>query len=504
MLGISICIGVAGAASGLYLYGIILPSLLLWRSGLRPEIKTSYALGALFFGSWCLFPLTNALQSLWPAGEAWLMTSVQPLELRQILSSKLSSTWGATGLALLVLGGISQWEQRSQSSLKDEPNPDDKPVPRAQPERIQPQSLLTSFAYGLCTAACLLAVYTMIQHLFGYDYRRPDQLITQNNLMGQGRYRAFGVYGHPLTVASVGLALLAYFSSLWFNLKTKVAAHTDTAPEAVPEPTPDTARLRVACVIIAVAAIVLILCSGSRMPLFISIAWLVGLGAYSMRARFKLFKQFKRFKRSLNEPGAEERKPVRVIDHRWARLNSVGTAVLGTFATLGTLALGSWLLRQRLGELFTSLAAGDIWSWPRITFWQVHSRIFADFPLFGAGSAHLSHYMRDAYYAELGHGMLAYKGNAHNIYLETLCSLGLLASCVLLFCIVQSLRMMFARPSKQASLERALVWPASFALLVNGLHGLTQNVFFDASVLCVYMALFWVHYWVGTLERAQP
>ncbi len=137
----------------------------------------------------------------------------------------------------------------------------------------------------------------------------------------------------------------------------------------------------------------------------------------------------------------------------------------------------------RFDEAVQQMEANHLNKIGRLTFWQVHWQMFLDSPLFGESYMMLSKGLREDYYIRLGFEDFYEKYNAHNFYLECLAEIGLLGSAVMLFILKKIKTCLPSSPLKNAFL---------FSFLGNILHGLTQNVFFDANVLAIYAGIFWV------------
>ncbi|MFK7873580.1 MAG: O-antigen ligase family protein [Oligoflexales bacterium] len=129
------------------------------------------------------------------------------------------------------------------------------------------------------------------------------------------------------------------------------------------------------------------------------------------------------------------------------------------------------------------------WSSPRFRLWEVHWNIFLSRPWSGVGY-HAIAKLRPEYSAEIFYDSPAYiTYNAHQLYLETLSEIGFLGFSFILFCswiIVQSSYRILPLPP-----FRKLI---GSLIGVNLLHGLTQNTYFDASVMaatlsCIILSL---------------
>jgi O-antigen ligase len=130
----------------------------------------------------------------------------------------------------------------------------------------------------------------------------------------------------------------------------------------------------------------------------------------------------------------------------------------------------------------------------RISFWRVHWRIFLDHPWIGRGFGVLQAGERVEYYNRLGYENLKDKYNAHNFYLETLTNLGIIFTAVAAAALYQASKAMWLFCKKY----NATIIGQGFALslVMNALHGFTQNTFFDSHVVLGYWYLFIPFFWL--------
>lgn len=130
----------------------------------------------------------------------------------------------------------------------------------------------------------------------------------------------------------------------------------------------------------------------------------------------------------------------------------------------------------------------------RISFWRVHWRIFLDHPWIGRGFGVLQAGERVEYYNRLGYENLKDKFNAHNFYLETLTNLGVIFTAVTAAALYRAAKEMWLFCKKY----HATIIGQGFALslVMNALHGFTQNTFFDSHVVFGYWYLFIPFFWL--------
>jgi O-antigen ligase len=130
----------------------------------------------------------------------------------------------------------------------------------------------------------------------------------------------------------------------------------------------------------------------------------------------------------------------------------------------------------------------------RISFWRVHWRIFLDHPWIGRGFGVLQAGERVEYYNRLGYENLKDKFNAHNFYLEALTNLGVIFTIVSVAALYRAAKEMWVFCKKY----QATIIGQGFALslVMNALHGFTQNTFFDSHVVFGYWYLFIPFFWL--------
>jgi O-antigen ligase len=190
----------------------------------------------------------------------------------------------------------------------------------------------------------------------------------------------------------------------------------------------------------------------------------------------------------------------------WGLRRSISVAAKLSLALMvfGAVSLVLWQggILHRFAEMSDVIRQG---SWDqldsRIVFWKIHFERFLDSPYIGYGIAHLSGYLREAFYDAAGMLDFQRKYNAHNIYLETLVEVGVVGFCLLLSVVVAGL-VIFYRLCKEDPLLKVLYLGNVVALVANGIHGLTQNVFFDASVMVIHLNLFWLMNWTMLVHLA--
>lgn len=521
--------GVALQAVGLYLCALVIPAVLWAKGTLRTfdatcettcettgkTIGTSRAsgahaessgaatrsefpflrLGVCFAVAFCAFPLANLATAIWPhvwspplpeSQAAKLAESLSKLTLKKFFESRLSSSVAIGAGTLIFLGVMARRRVRQN-------------VGSWQP--VSAQKIFRAFVLGCAFATAVYGCYFIFQCVTGFDYRSAGHLLLPEHRMSNGFYRIFGFFGHPLSLASVCLAFFVFFWSLfWQLLKASyqdfhshqpplnelLGASTQGLPAAFATLKNTTRRLAWIALFIAMAHLFFVVASGGRMALvvallgFATVPWSVPLAG-----RVRL---------------------LRVI-------SSVGGACVVGFSVW-------WAgLGARFAEFLTAFTQGV--AADRATFWAVHWQMFLDHPFFGQGPAYLDRGMREAYYVQLGFAGLRDKFNAHNLFLETLASSGLIGFVLLAGAVFVAIRIFRAATQKcsavvvlvaahvesfHGDVHVAKVFAGSFAMsmFANLVHGLTQNTFFDSNVSLVAQAFLWVLVWLCVAQFALP
>ena len=111
--------------------------------------------------------------------------------------------------------------------------------------------------------------------------------------------------------------------------------------------------------------------------------------------------------------------------------------------------------------------------------------------------------VRDDYYNKLGYSKLSEKYNAHNNDLEALADLGVIGVTILVIIMTYltiRIRKAFFKKSKHL---RVFLAPFLAFAVVNFIHALTQNVFYDSSVTYIYLYLLLLLVWSLTFENTK-
>jgi O-antigen ligase len=470
LLPFSLYLGVAAQSAGLYLFGLLLlmfAMVRLVRAGqcnvgqLVPLLKDFRAMGLALSGMWLVFPLSSILGSVVSVPDTVRsVMDASPVRLK-LFASHLPSTVLVTGLLLIVGSMI-----LGRLPLKELPSAG------ITPRQSHDQPLL-ALAQGSFVAAALVAPYFLFQTWTGFDFRMPGLHHDLGQMMPSGFFRLYGMYGHPLSMASVSLAQSVFHGFLALALLGSAQKDVDR---------------------IGGANLSGVSGSVARSERFLGQLWqnpaALSLGSFLLNAVF------------LFQSGGRTAAFVFLALIPILTLFALGRKILngrvlfggGALVLLLGLALFSSGLIDRAFQFLRSLdsASGHSES-ARFAFWKVHWQMFLDSPWFGIGHAQaMNPDIRDAYFQAAGFQDLPRKMNAHQFFVQTLADVGIFGSFVLaglfFFLVLRLRKGLMDLPGALWFRGQPLLWVAwVLALVANGLHGLTQNTFYDASVTVIYL-----------------
>lgn len=296
------------------------------------------------------------------------------------------------------------------------------------------KSLFEDFVDGLVLASLVMVVVVFLQQYFGLDAR--FNRLPDRRLMGS-LYRATGFYGHPMTLAAVSLALFSWSLSLRCLLP----------------------RLqRVSWIIWSQAY--LIVASGSRAAFVLAFLALAGVVIVAKRGQLV------------------------------AMLVRLRSMILGMLVAV-VLSAGLW---SRFAEIFSWQKFLQL---DRLIFWRVHWQIFLEKPIWGHGLAQLDAGLRAHYYEIFGFADLVRKYAPHNVYLDVLASCGLVGAGMWTLAFAGLARGIFLLGWLQTPGLRPYTLALLSSLGVAALFGCVQSLFFDSSVIFIYLALGLILVWEG-------
>ncbi|WP_161597520.1 O-antigen ligase family protein [Fluviispira multicolorata] len=327
------------------------------------------------------------------------------------------------------------------------------------PAEINP---LKYFIAGLLPASLLFCAILIYQHYTGFELRSHVKYglqLSNDNLLQNGTFRVYGFYGHPLTVAAIGLAY-AVFS--WTLLWIFIAKRSQSRFYFIPFEKHKYIPLIYLCLITIANTISVILSSG-RTATMINFLILIGVPA------FICFK----------------RKPI--------------------FTILVTIfiSISSFFIAKKYGVIERiDVTANSILNSRTLEdgnnrqyFWEVYTQMFLDKPIVGQGSVWIAHGVREQYYDKLGYAHITQKFNAHNNYLEIFASVGITGALLIIYFIFMILSILKKELQTQKDSSIFLFTTLIVTLTANIFHATTQNVFFDSSFIYIILSLIYVIIW---------
>lgn len=446
--------GIAVQGLSYYLVGLVIPSLIFILN--HKKIPTYFIMvGGAFIFLHIIFPIVNFIIYFLPNKEINPAIYTIALKWPGILQSNFPSSLFFGGLALILFTYISSRVQQKVFTNS---------------EHIRNFYPLKFFLLGLVPASLLFMCLMLYGHYSGVDFhsifRKKIEYLSADDAFRTGGFRVYGFYGHPLTVAGVCLAYSIFsWTLLWSYLTNKNKFNFSFLPFKN--------QNTLCCLFLIIVTFSNEMClflSGGRTATIVGIALLVLVPLC--------------FSRGLN-----------------LRKN-----YLKIFIVIIFIVLASFFVSKKLGilnriELTTtavmnnsSLDTGNY----RVYFWRTYMHMFLDKPIFGQGNYWLKQGVREEYYNKLGYEKLPEKYIAHNVYLEILGSIGAVG----LVWIIVGLVYLFRVLKKNVFYEKSQLLPLSIALIFaffgNLLHSITQNVFFDSSVVYIYICLIVVIMWEST------
>ena len=435
-------LGIAVQGMSYYLIGILVPSLMFLFH--REKISSSFMkLGFLFLAIHVIFPLTNFLVYFFPNHLVDANLYQIQMTWPGILKSNFPSTLFFGGLALVIIGFLSR---RSSLALKERP---------AFISKFEP---LKYYLMGLVPASCFMLIMLFYSHFTGLDlhtlFRSKLEYMTKADAFPTGGYRVFGFYGHPLTIAGVALAYVVFLWSIFCS----ILGSEDKINWEFLFFRNNKLLTLFFLAFITFSNLIFLFLSGGRTASVVGVAFLIAITFF-----FCIRKKF----------------IVTIIVMALIAIGGVyGAKKLGLLNRIE--ATTSSLEKNR------TLDGGN----HRTEFWRTYTHMFLDKPIFGQGSYWLQSGVRDSYYNKLGYGNSPEKFNAHNFYLETLACVGVLG----FLWVFIGFAFMYRLLKCQISF-RPLGTAFFLAFLANLCHGLTQNIYYDSSVVYIYICLALVLLW---------
>lgn len=325
------------------------------------------------------------------------------------------------------------------------------------------EARVTAFSKGLLLSSALLFAYCVFQHRTGYSLLLKSRLLEPEHQMANGFYRAFGFYGHPLSLAGSSLVWLSF--GLW-GMLSEFRKRNLASGLSLP-----------LWFLVSTFHFSLIYMSGGRTALAVAFL-MIGMLLMTMTVSALLV-------RLSPQSHVKQNKKLK----KYLLPFSIGfLAFLGALPFLFSSDLVKRILSFVHVRGTSSGTMGQGLFGDRELFWQVYLAMWRDAPFLGQGDFAVRHGVRTQYYFQEGFADLRDKFGAHNIFLEVLGTMGVvglfsyIVLCVLLFL---NLKILAGRSQQRLFVLKALL----IAFAANLLHGLTQNTFFDSSVSACYLAI---------------
>ena len=428
LLGFFLCAGRIVEAFSLYSFGFLVP-LFAGRSHPPEYPSLIRKLALAFILLFWIFPLHNLI-GLISDFSGTLQLTEESIRWKSFLKSKFGSALFLSGLFLWIT--TLRFRTLSAENLAE-----------------RDQGSLKPFYLGLGLGSLVLLVFALVQFFTGYHYvegaaYRPDRVLAGSF------YRSSGFFAHPMTLASLSLTITSFCLGTLFagkgffgkgfggkSLADKEHANKGTFGH-------ETSRQE-KYLLGAIAGMhsFLVLLSGSRAACLV----LIGLLFVSI-----------------------------LLGSKWSISRKIGIS-LSLAVVAGALIWASGLA-DRFMELAERGLLGD-----RKVFWQAYTHLFLDSPLFGQGSYQIKYGLLEETYSKLGYGDFARKYNAHNLYLETLASCGILGLILIGICL-KKIHLYLAKllsTHNPAGFNGLL-----FAFLSQLIFGLVQNtLFLSPPLLCL-------------------
>lgn len=437
-------LGIALQGASFYLTCIVVPSMyFIKHKKTIPSyvLKTALCLLLLHI----IFPLTNIINYLFPLKQFPNFEFNLVLKWPSILQSNFPSYLFIGTIFLSIFWYISK---NQKNNLQNKVYNSCEILP------------LKYFLTGLFPAAIFICLALIYQYNVGLDFHSfKGNLLESTELLDNGKYRVNGFYGHPLTIAGVGLAYSIFsWSLLWISIIKKDDYNFSNLFLFK-----NVSIQRFALITITLCNFIIVILSSGRTA---------GIACIFMLIAIPLFLGIKR-------------KPVL----------TVLTILILSFTSYFFLKKSGLMERiQFTTNSITQNQTLDTGNY-RQYFWKVYWQMFLDKPIVGHGNYWLKAGIRENYYNKMGYENLPEKYNAHNNYLEILACGGLLA----LIWILSVLLILYKNIKNQINKHwkdlNYLIFCYSCMFIGNLIHALTQNVYFDSSVVYIYTSLIYVIIW---------
>lgn len=446
-------LGIALQAFSLFFLAIIIPFVFTLVYKIKMP-KVTFDIGIILIVFYSLFPLI----SLFNFYE--LKDSLNLSFHKGLLKSSLSSSFLISGILLVTSFKLNQLYLKK--TLFNTQQPITSIIP------------LKSFLLGLFFASIFTFCYCLFQHLTGFSLKA----FLKNSMMdisinGSRYHRAYGGYGHPLTLASVCLAYSSFSWSLFCVLLFKKLTQSLISKVYFNRSKNLTLSILLGITVLNSAILALTM---SKVAIIINFSLIFFIFTF-----FTLLSQERIFRKLL-------------FIFIFFLIFIFGLSILQRNHTFKR-------LKQTYQNVKISGHPGKDDN--RLKFWEVYISMIKDRWLSGYGSYIIRKEVRNNYYDKLGYSKLSEKFNAHNNYLEILADIGVLGTAlfilIMIFLFVKLRKSIF----NKSIYLKIFFLPFLISFMANLTHSLTQNVFYDSSVTYIYLYFLILLVWSITFENTN-
>jgi O-antigen ligase len=423
ILPLFIYLGIAAQTAGLILCCILAPLVLIIKYDGVNVPKQWLHISFFLFIIWAIFPLWNLLG-----------LNHSPIVWKKVLSSHIPSSVIIASIGIFLINIVANHKNSFIDKTKF---------------IYSPKDLFSSFINGFLCATILITIYLVIQHYTGFDYREVNYKLDESHQIRDLNYRVKGLYGHPLSISSVFIGIVFFFSYLYMNLENIKYFNLK--------------HLKAKIFAITCMSYLNLVMSSGRFAIAIASVWILVCFLSKLRK-------------------------VMNFSFLWKFVLALPFFVFfiiqsGVFQRIYQTFVGFEYLLHKI---------------PRITIWKIHWQLFLDKPWLGYDSINFK-IAREALYSSSGN--LHLKGlAAHNIFLQTFCEIGILGALIVFVCLF-FVFCNFKKVCNPRLLSHFLTSALGFSFLANVLHGLMQNTFYDTHAVVLYMALAFFVLWTSYFEK---
>jgi hypothetical protein len=438
--------GIAVQAIFFYLTCILIPSIYFIKNKLKIP-RFIFQICTYLIALHLIFPITNLLNLIFPNSTVTTFIYDTNNLFPSILKSEFPSSFFIGSFFIILFYFISQYRTKDKKinfTTKHEP--------------------LKYFISGLFPASIIYLLLLFYEYKTGISLKSASQILEFNNpFLLNANTRVFGFYGSPLTVSGVGAAYFAFSWCLfWLCFSNKINYKNITIFK-------NRMASLIALFSISSCSLLYIIISQGRTA-FISSIFILFLIPIILYIR---------------------KKPLITI------FSIIFIAISGYFIGKNS------NFTNRITSVTESIITNKSFEKGnnRIYFWKVYYHMITDKPIIGQGGYWLDNGLREQYYDHLGYNDLEEKFTAHNNFIEVLGCGGILAAIWILFYLTKLFKNLRAIIVRNIQNAPYLSFSLFFMFFANILHALTQNVFFDSSVIYIYISIIYIIMWQAAFKE---